>query len=39
MIQPFPTFCEIFQRALDDLCGPVGSCLTAVETMAIGSSS
>ena len=39
VIQPFPTFSEIVQRALDDLCGPVGSCPTAVETMAIGSSS
>jgi pyruvate/2-oxoglutarate dehydrogenase complex dihydrolipoamide dehydrogenase (E3) component len=34
VIQPFPTFSEIYQKALDDLLGPVGSWLTAVEMMA-----
>jgi dihydrolipoamide dehydrogenase len=33
-IQPFPTFSEIYVHALDDLCGPAGDCLTAVEAAA-----
>ena len=31
VIQPFPTFSEIWLKALDHLCGPDGTCLTAAE--------
>jgi pyruvate/2-oxoglutarate dehydrogenase complex dihydrolipoamide dehydrogenase (E3) component len=33
-IQPFPTFCEIYTQALDDLCGPAGECVTAAQSLA-----
>lgn len=31
VIQPFPTFSEVFIKALDDLCGPIGDCRTSAE--------
>jgi len=31
-IQPFPTFSEIYVRALDALCGGAGACPTAIQT-------
>jgi pyruvate/2-oxoglutarate dehydrogenase complex dihydrolipoamide dehydrogenase (E3) component len=34
VIQPFPTFSEIYLQALDDLCGPLGACLTAAQSLA-----
>src|SRR5262249_36519940 len=34
VIQPFPTFSEIYQKALAVRLGPLGSCPTAVATMA-----
>ncbi len=33
-IQPFPTFCEIYAHALDDLCGSAGQCITAAQSPA-----
>jgi pyruvate/2-oxoglutarate dehydrogenase complex dihydrolipoamide dehydrogenase (E3) component len=33
-IQPFPTFSEAYVAALEELCGPVGGCLTAAESLA-----
>ena len=36
VIQPFPTFSEIYVRALDELCGPGGGCLTAAQTAGAG---
>jgi pyruvate/2-oxoglutarate dehydrogenase complex dihydrolipoamide dehydrogenase (E3) component len=32
VIQPFPTFSEVYAKALDDLCGPAGDCPTAVQS-------
>jgi pyruvate/2-oxoglutarate dehydrogenase complex dihydrolipoamide dehydrogenase (E3) component len=32
VIQPFPTFSEVYVKALDDLCGPAGDCLTAAQS-------
>lgn len=32
VIQPFPTFSEVYVKALDDLCGPAGDCPTAVQS-------
>ena len=29
VIQPFPTFSEIFLKALDELCGPIADCPTS----------
>ena len=31
-VQPFPTFSEIYVKALDALCGGTGECLTAIQT-------
>jgi pyruvate/2-oxoglutarate dehydrogenase complex dihydrolipoamide dehydrogenase (E3) component len=37
VIQPFPTFSEVYAKALDDLCGPTGDCPTAVQSAMAGS--
>ena len=29
VIQPFPSFSEVFVKALDELCGPIGDCPTS----------
>jgi len=35
-IQPFPTFSEIYVKALDALCGGAGDCMTAIQTAGAG---
>ena len=35
VIAPFPTFNEVYAKALDDLLGPEGSCLTDAQTTAL----
>ena len=37
VIQPFPTFSEVYVKALDELCGPVGDCPTAVQSAGTAS--
>jgi dihydrolipoamide dehydrogenase len=34
VIQPFPTFSEIFVKALDEICGPIGDCPTSAALAA-----
>jgi pyruvate/2-oxoglutarate dehydrogenase complex dihydrolipoamide dehydrogenase (E3) component len=36
VIQPFPTFSEVYVKALDDLCGPIGDCPTSAGLAAAG---
>ncbi len=37
VIQPFPTFSEVYVKALDELSGPAGDCPTAVQSAGTAS--